>query len=101
MLAKSKATAGGSQQELTIRKAAMMLNVSCSFVRRLVSAGEVKGARTLPSGNLRIPLAEVERVKADMSKATRHALDSLYDITEPARRQQGAVEPSVRRPRGS
>lgn len=98
MLAKPSAAVFGGQHELTIRQAAVMLNASCPFVLSLISAGELNGAKTLPSGR-RIPLSEVERVKAEMVEATRHALDSLYNLTEPVRLQQDLTNPVVRRPR--
>ena len=64
MPAEPSAASVGSQRELTIRQAAAMLNVSCPFVLRLISNCDVKGVRTMPSGLQRIPLAEIERLKA-------------------------------------
>ena len=96
MLAKPSAAVFGSQNELTIRQAVVMLNVSRPFVLRLISAGELKAVKTLPSGQ-RIPLSEVERVKAEIAEATWHALDSLYNLTDPVRRQQYLTDPVVRR----
>ncbi len=98
MPAKPSVAAFGSQHELTTHQAAAMLNISRPFLLRLISAGELKGVETLSSGR-RIPLSEVERVKAEMVETTRHALDSLYNITEPVRRQQGLTDPRVPRPR--
>ena len=71
MFAKPNAATAGSQQELTIRQAAAILNVSCPFVLHLISDGELKGVTTLLSGHRSIPLAAVDRVKAELSQATR------------------------------
>jgi len=98
---KPDAATVGNQRELTVRQAAAMLNVSCPFVMRLIGDGEFKGVRTLLSGRQRIPLAEIERVKADLSEVTRQALDSLYSLTEPIRRRQDAADKSAGGPGGS
>lgn len=93
MRAKPNATTVEGLQDLSIRQAAAMLNVSCPFVLRLICAGDIKGVSTLLSGQRRVRLAEIARVKAEMSEATRNALHSLYYLTEPIRCQQGVTNP--------
>lgn len=66
---------------LTTQQAADQLNVSRPYVTRLVDAGKVKGVERTANGHRRIPVAEVERLKAEMRRSSRTGLDSIREQT--------------------
>ena len=70
-----------SPKMLTTQQAADLLNVSRAYVTRLVDAGKFVGVQRTGSGRHRIPVAEVERLRAQMQRSRRRALDRMKVLT--------------------
>ena len=74
---------------LTTQEAADALNVSRPYVIRLVDdEKKVSGVERTESGHRRIPLAEVERIQAEMRSTRRKALDSIDAATQDLRERE-------------
>jgi len=82
---------------LTLRAAADVLNVSLSYVEKLIALGELEGVERGLSGRVRLPRAEVERVSAEMKATRREALDFLNEATSGARAMEDAAARPARR----
>ena len=70
---------------VSTQKAADMLHVSRPYVVKLVDAGRFQGVSRSDANHRKIPVAEVERVAAEMKATRQAALAELDDVTEDAR----------------
>lgn len=80
---------------LPTQAAAALLKVSPAYVKRLVDQGQISGARRSASGRIKVPAAEVERMRCEMLATSRKALDLLNEMTSEARAREdnGAARP--------
>lgn len=73
---------------LSTQAAANLLGVSRPYVAKLVDANVFKGVVRTHSNHRRIPMAEVERVKASMANTRRQALDELNTLDADLRQRE-------------
>jgi excisionase family DNA binding protein len=73
---------------LTTQQAADAMSVSRPYVVDLVDRGVFKGVEHTQSGHRRIPVAEVERVRQEMSVNRRKSLEALDDLTADLRARE-------------
>ena len=73
---------------VSTQQAAEQLNVSHTYVTKLIDDGKFEGVEGSARGYLRIPAAEVERVEDEMRAFRRAALNEMEELTSDLRTKE-------------